>query len=190
MKNKEITKAEVEKAMNYPGKEEIDKMINEFLKQTKEQLKEKLKMKRKIKLRDLTKEQWDNYKEKNCMWHCENCIFGPTKCYTSGNKKSWINHKDIYSDKFLDMEIEIEEPDILDEVEKRYLRAVIKPFRDRVISISKYFYAFDNAYAINIYVMSLVGIFEKEIIRLPLFRNEMYKGMAKNKVYTLEDLDL
>ena len=96
----------------------------------------------------------------------------------------------MFSDKFLNQEIEIEGPDILDEQEKKYLRAVIKPFRDRVISISKYFYVFDNAYAIDIYVMSSVGIFEKEIIRLPLFRNEMYKGMAKNKVYTLEDLDL
>ena len=190
MEKKKITKAEVEKLMDSPEAKMFRKTLNEVLEQAKEQLKEKLKMKRKIKLRYLTKEQWDNYKEKNCMWHCENCIFGPTKCYTSGIKKSWINHKDIYSDKFLDMEIEIEEPDILDEVEKRYLRAVIKPFRDRVISISKYFYVFDNAYAIDIYVMSSVGIFEKEIIRLPLFRNEMYKGMAKNKAYTLEDLDL
>lgn len=147
-------------------------------------------MKRKIKLRDMTKEQWDNFKEKNCMWHCEKCVFGPTKCFKSYDKKSWINHKDMYSDKFLNQEIEIEEPDILDEQEKEYLRAVIKPFRNRVITISKCFYVFDNAYAIDICVMSSVGIFEKEITRLPLFRNEMYKGMAKNKPYTLEDLDL
>ena len=149
-------------------------------------------MKRKIKLRDLTAKQWDENKgiECNKCKHCDNCKFGYINCDTSNFKSSWINNKDMFSDKFLNQEIEIEGPDILDEQEKKYLRAVIKPFRDRVISISKYFYVFDNAYAIDIYVMSSVGIFEKEIIRLPLFRNEMYKGMAKNKVYTLEDLDL
>ena len=147
-------------------------------------------MKRKIKLRDMTKEQWDNYKEK-CSRCChKDCIFFGTNCFLSSSKYSWINNKDIYSDKFLDTEIEIEEPNILNEKEKEYLREVIKPFRDRVISISKYFYVFDNAYAINICVLSSVGIFEKEITRLPLFRNEMYKGMEKNKTYTLKDLDL
>ena len=31
-------------------------------------------MKRKIKLRDMTKEQWDNYTSK-CRFACNNCIF-------------------------------------------------------------------------------------------------------------------
>lgn len=147
-------------------------------------------MKRKIKLRDLTKEQWNSYKRKVCMWLCTDCPIKAGKCFVSTNENSWFNNKEMYSDKFLDQEIEIETPDILNEAEKRYLIAVIKPFRDRVISISKYFYVFDNAYAIDIYTKSSVGIFETEIIRLPLFKNEMYKGMAKNKPYTLEELDL
>ena len=149
-------------------------------------------MKQSIKLKDLTAKQWNDNMGCECNKYkdCNGYRFRYIDCSTSNFESSWINHKEIFNDKFLDQEIEIEEPDILDEVEKRYLRAVIKPFRDRVISISKYFYVFDNAYAIDIYVMSSVGIFEKEIIRLPLFRNEMYKGMAKNKVYTLEDLDL
>lgn len=149
-------------------------------------------MKKRIKLRDMTKEQWDENKGIECDKHkcCNDCKFRYINCDISTNEASWVNHKEMYNDKFLDTEIEIEEPNILNEKEKEYLREVIKPFRDRVISISKYFYVFDNAYAINICVLSSVGIFEKEITRLPLFINEMYKGMEKNKPYTLKDLDL
>lgn len=194
MEKKKITKAEVEKVMDSPEAKMFRKTLNEFLEQSKEQLKEKLKMKRKIKLRDMTKEQWDIYGKNICKLYgcCRDCPIKAGKCFVSTNEYSWVNNKDMYSDKFLDQEIEIEETDILDEAEKRYLRAVIRPFRDRVISISKYFYVFDNAYAIDICVISSVTmkIFEKEIIRLPLFKNERYKGMKKNKAYTLEELDL
>lgn len=192
MEKKKITKADIEKLMDSPEAKMFRKTLNEVLEQAKEQLKEKLKMKRKIKLRDMTKEQWDIYGKNICKLYgcCRNCILRILKCSKSNFESSWINHKEMLSNKILDMEIEIEEPDILEEVEKRYLRAVIRPFRDRVISISKYFYVFDNAYAIDICVLSSVGNFEKEITRLPLFRNEMYKGMEKNKPYTLEELDL
>lgn len=146
-------------------------------------------MKRKIELRDLTKEQWDNFKEKICMWHCEKCIFGPTKCFKSCNERSWINNKDMYSDKFLDQEFEIEEPDILDKKEKEYLSAIIKPFRNRVISVKKVECS-NNSYFINIKVISELSPSRTENIFLPYFQNEMYKGMEKNKKYTLEELDL
>lgn len=192
MEKKKIIKAEVEKVMDSPEAKMFRKTLNEFLKQSKEQLKEKLKMKREIKLRELTKEQWDNWIENNCnlKMDCKNCPIYNTYCDSSEDENCWINHKDIYSDKFLNQEVEIEIPDILDEKEKEYLSNVIKPFRNRVISINKYFYVFDNTCAIEIYILSSVKIFEKEIIRLPLFRNEMYKGMKKNKPYTLEELDL
>lgn len=147
-------------------------------------------MKRKIKLRDMTKEQWDNYKEK-CPWSCNrDCIFFGSNCLLSSNKCSWVNNKDLFSDKFLDQKIEVETQNILDEQEKKYLSEVIRPFRNRVISIKKTFYVFDNAYAIEIYIKSLMGIFATETIRLPYFKNGMYKEMEKYKSYTLEDLDL
>lgn len=145
-----------------------------------------------MKLKDLTKEQWDENKgiECNKCERCDNCKFVYINCNTSNIKSSWINHKEIYSDKFLDQEIEIEMPDILNEAEKRYLSAVIRPFRNRVISISKYFYVLDNVYSIEIYMKSVEGIFNTENLKLPLFKNEMYKGMEKNKKYTLKELDL
>lgn len=190
MEKKKITRAEVEKVMDSSKAKMFRKTLNEFLEQSKEQLKEKLKMKRKIKLRDLTAKQWNSYKRNVCMWLCTDCPIKAGKCFVSTHKNSWFNNKDMYSNKFLDQEIEIEEPDILTKEEKEYLSNVIKPFRDRVILISKYFYVLDNAYSIEIYIKSAMGIFRSENIKLPLFQNEMYKGMENNKSYTLEELDL
>ena len=62
---------------------------------------------KKKKLRDLTPEEWDKWKEKNCSsdLDCKDCIFIHANCGAA----SWIYHKDLYSDKFLDQEIEVEE---------------------------------------------------------------------------------
>ena len=75
-----------------------------------------------------------------------------------------------------------EKEEILDDAEKEYLRAVIRPFRDRVKYIEK------------------CGGYEKDYIKIgakgepivfPFFKkNEMYKGMETDKKYTLEELGL
>ena len=59
------------------------------------------------KLRDLTPEEWNKWKQKNCN-NCDKCIFRYVSCYNSYENCSWINNKDLYSDKFLDQEIEVE----------------------------------------------------------------------------------
>ena len=70
---------------------------------------EVIKEQKKVKLRDLTEEQfmkycdsftWTDKSEKNCF----KCIFYNVSCWND-----WIKHKDLYSDKFLDQEIEIYE---------------------------------------------------------------------------------
>lgn len=147
-------------------------------------------MKRKIKVRDMTKEQWDDFLYSKCLLNCDTCPFANSRCQTSECKGSWFNNKDLFSDKFLNQEVEIEIPDILDEVEKRYLRAVIKPFRDRVISIRKNFDVFKDAYSIFIYIKSTMEIGKLESIGLPFFKNNMYMGMEHTTNYTLEELDL
>ena len=65
----------------------------------------------KKKLRDLTPEVFDKWKEKNCNFdtECQKCVFKKVICYNSRNKYSWVNNKDLYSEKFLDQEIEVEE---------------------------------------------------------------------------------
>ena len=63
---------------------------------------------KKKKLRDLTTKEWDKWQDKYCV-NCNKCAFNIVSCSCSYEKRSWINHKDLYSDKFLDQEIEVEE---------------------------------------------------------------------------------
>ena len=78
---------------------------------------------------------------------------------------------------------------ILEEKEKEYLSAVIKPFRDRIISIRKYKYSQDEY--IGIYVKYYAETDESEMITLPLFKEgTIYKGIELKKYYTLEELGL
>ena len=66
-----------------------------------------VKEKKKVKLRDLTEEQFEKWKDENCMkYRCfKNCPFGISECVNT----FWIGCKDMFSDKFLDQEVEIEE---------------------------------------------------------------------------------
>ena len=58
----------------------------------------------KIKLRDLTEEQYEKDCEKRI---CAECPFHDVEC-DSKYDNCWFKHKDLYSDKFLDREVEIE----------------------------------------------------------------------------------
>ena len=64
---------------------------------------------KKKKLRDLTPEEWNKWKNKTCYGNCNKCVFNMVSCNSSYVKRSWIHNKDLYSDKFLDQEIEVEE---------------------------------------------------------------------------------
>ena len=76
---------------------------------------------------------------------------------------------------------------ILDEAEKKYLSAVIKPFRNKVYAIAKYDDGDDNCY-IQIRIKQNVYF---EYIDLPYFKKgTMYKGMENDKDYTLKKLGL
>lgn len=73
-------------------------------------------------------------------------------------------------------------PQILDDAEKRYLSAVIRPFRDRVQYIKK----IDGACEEYIYIQ-----LNKDWAFLPRFKEgTMYKGMKPDHAYTLEELGL
>lgn len=82
----------------------------------------------------------------------------------------------------------IKKEEILDEKEKEYLRAVIKPFRDRVKYIIKIKGCMENEY-IAIYIKSINE--DSERVALPYFeKNTMYKGMEVSEKYSLEELGL
>ena len=75
----------------------------------------------------------------------------------------------------------------LDEIERKYLRAVIKPFKSRVISIAKEEWG-TTVDRIRVLVNSKNGA---DIVRLPTFeKGTMYKGMELDKEYSLEDLEI
>lgn len=64
---------------------------------------------KKVKLRDLTEKQYEIWLAKNCYYtKCVNCPFAKVYCDLT-SKNNWINNKDLYSSKFLNKEIEIEE---------------------------------------------------------------------------------
>lgn len=79
---------------------------------------------------------------------------------------------------------------ILDEKEKEYLTNVIKPFRDKVISIANYYEeSIDNNF-IEIEVKQDYCN-ENQYVSLPYFKKgTMYKGMVEYKKYTLAELGL
>ena len=77
------------------------------------------------------------------------------------------------------------EAEILDDAEKRYLRGVIRPFRDKVKSITKFA---DTRCTEEYIYMVIEGPADA---CLPRFDgNTMYKGMELGREYTPEDLGL
>lgn len=75
--------------------------------------------------------------------------------------------------------------EILTEEEKDYLRAVIKPFRNQIISITKHEYNYQDEQYI------LIKSDKNKAYYLPDFAsNTIYKGMGLDKEYTLEELGL
>lgn len=61
----------------------------------------------KVKLRYVTEEQYIRWKKENCnkFETCELCPMNKASCRL--NPPLWVSNKDMYSDKFLDQEIEI-----------------------------------------------------------------------------------
>ena len=79
---------------------------------------------------------------------------------------------------------EYKEP-ILDDVEKEYLSAVIKPFRNRVKYIVKTYGVSEARQFIRIIMRDC------EYSNLPFFKGgTMYNGMKVDKQYTLQELGL
>lgn len=74
---------------------------------------------------------------------------------------------------------------ILDKAEREYLKAVIRPFRKEVATISK-FQTWDES---SQYIY--ISMKDNHIATLPVFpKGTMYKGMKGGKHYSLEELGL
>lgn len=141
-------------------------------------------MEKKIKLREMTEEQYKKWFKENCIYmNCKTCPFCRAVC-SLGNF-CWVINKDLYTNKFLDQEIEIEVPELLTTKEKDYLKGVIRPFKEVVDYIVK------ERDDYNIKEFIVIKICNGEYITLPYFNfNEYYKNMEVCREYTLKDLDL
>lgn len=68
---------------------------------------------KKVKLRDLTKKQYQKWQKTNCKkseQYCNGCPFQKVQCYNDDTVNNiWYLNKGLYSDEFLDQEIEIKE---------------------------------------------------------------------------------
>lgn len=104
---------------------------------------------------------------------CYDCIFCNDNCIEGA--KVWLNS-------------EYKEP-ILDEAEKKYLKAVIKPFKKHVKTIVKAKQV-ATLYAITIDIEEKYNY--ETFLQFPPFEKSsgMYKGMELGKRYTLEELGL
>lgn len=100
-----------------------------------------------------------------------------------------ISPAEHYTDAILNWMAQPYEETVLDDVEKAYLRAVIKPFRNKVLGIclcERGMLSF-----ISIFVDTLEKKEFCDCIELPKFKNgTMYKGMKFRRRYTLEELGL
>lgn len=152
----------------------------------------------KKKLRDITTSEFEDWAKKRCGANssfCANCTFKFVHCLAN-SVTVWTKHKNLYSDNFLNQEIEIEAKDVLDEVEKKYLKSIIIPFKDRVVSIKKKKggNCTDSStfYYITITIKSITSDCVNETICFPFFepKSKMYEGMELNKEYTLKELGL
>lgn len=102
-------------------------------------------------------------------------------CYlvAFGNEADWFTVHDLEEVK-----------EILDDVERKYLSDVIRPFKRNVINIKK-IETYRGEQFIKIRINSVNRILKTECIELPLFKKDtMYKKMKENKEYNLKELNL
>ena len=103
-------------------------------------------------------------------------------------RRGYISFNDFLK-RWLDKEHE--EESILSNAEKKYLSAVIKPFRDQVRSITKNPKTNGKGEYIVIDIGFQLENRHKFFMFFPDFKsNTMYKGMELGKEYTLEELGL
>lgn len=118
---------------------------------------------------------------------------GDVITYNDGSQRqiSFTENTTIDIDKIIkierpDYKTIFEKKDILDKEEKEYLSAVIKPFRNKVLGISKTRGIFEEKEE-SIVIVLKTG----ENIPFPYFKtNTMYKKMEPSRLYTLEELGL
>ena len=96
-----------------------------------------------------------------------------------------VERGEYATDAILDWMAQPYKEPILDKVEREYLKAVIRPFRNKIDTISKFQTRDDSSQYIYI------GMKDRRWSNLPCFpKGTMYKGMKAGKNYSLKELGL
>ena len=81
--------------------------------------------------------------------------------------------------------VEEDKKEILDETEREYLKAAIKPFKNKIGTVCKVQMSLDNKEYL------IICLKNKDYMTFPTFeKGTMYKGMKTNVSYTLKELEL
>lgn len=84
---------------------------------------------------------------------------------------------------------DIYDPQILDDVERKYLKMVLKPFHDEVEYVEKlYSYPIDGGIYNNEYLH--IKLYDGEFTFPDFDRRKMYTGMELSKKYTVKELGI
>lgn len=135
----------------------------------------------------MTETNLEHYKKELGKIFYEGCfnpaaMFAKIKTNYDSNIRSKYGR--TYADDILDWMAQPYKEPILDDAERKYLSDVIRPFRKKVDTVSKFHTANTMQY---IYFQMK----DKNGWTLPLFKKgTMYKGMVQGRHYTLDELGL
>lgn len=136
----------------------------------------------------MTKTNLEHYKKELGKIFYEGCfnpaaMFAKIKTNYDSNIRS--RYGQTYADDILDWMAQPYKEPILDDAEKEYLSAVIKPFRNKVKHIAIWDTCGGSKHFVHI------KLYDEDCINFPNFKpNAMYKGMELRKEYTLKELGL
>ena len=120
----------------------------------------------------------ENYKE------LVNILFKIKKELNNDESIKTNRYLSTYTDGILDWMARPYKEPILDDVERKYLSEVIKPFRKKVMDVVKIQYSGGRQ-------SIMIRVSYGDCAQLPFFKNNtMYKGMEAGKYYTLQELGL
>lgn len=139
----------------------------------------------------VSREEFDNFMKK-AERYCNRGIF--IRTHTLFNLSDLVNNLlKVDNDALYQLMKEIEEYNepILTDSERDYLKAVIKPFKDRVNYIVKHSFLDEADKYLEINVSSIVkGAITEEIVFPYFIKGSKYVNMELNRKYTLKELGL
>lgn len=149
------------------------------------------------KLKDLTFEEYDNFKSFECGYHgnCDSCPFRTGNCESPDSPNSWFNNQEMYSEDFLNQELSVVK-ELLDDEDRRYLTNIFNLINVKnkdihsVRNIVGNYLGKQIGYIEIIFNSNVEGYGEERFLS-PLFNpEERFKGLKYDKKYKIEELGL